>query len=65
MGTYYSCIKSERKPKTMGIRDRVILMIGYDLGHSSGSYWLYDPNIDSIIESNSIKYSEIKQWKAW
>ena len=40
-----------------------MLMVGYALDHPSGTYRFYDPSKDSLIVSNSVKWSTFTPWK--
>ena len=41
-----------------------MMMVGYALTHPSGTYEFYNPNTDSIIISNSVKWSVFNRWEA-
>ena len=40
------------------------MMIGYALDHPSGTCKFYNPTTDSVINSNSVKWSDFKPWEA-
>jgi len=41
-----------------------MLFVGYALNHPSGTYEFYNPNTDSIIISNSVKWKDFTRWEA-
>ena len=41
-----------------------MMMIGYALDHPSGTYQFYNPNTDTVIISNSVKWSAFNRWEA-
>ena len=49
---------------TMANTDIAKMTIGYVLDHYSGLYKCYNSTNDSVIESNSVKWSDFKPWEA-
>ena len=48
----------------MKTRGTAMMMVGYALNHPSGTYEFYNPNTDSIIISNFVKWSVLNRWEA-
>ena len=40
-----------------------MMMIGYALEHPSGTYEMYNPKTDSIVITNSIKWTDFNRWE--
>ena len=45
----------------MKARFTAMMMAGYALNHPSGMYEFYNPNTDSIIISNSVKWKRLNR----
>ncbi len=41
-----------------------MMFVGYALNHPSGTYEFYNPTNDSIVISNSVKWSNFIRWDA-
>ena len=46
----------------MNARGVPMLMVGYAFNHPSGTYEMYNPATDTIVVSNSIKWSSFTRW---
>ena len=52
------------KTRKMESRGTAMMMVGYAMDHPSGTYRFYNPTTDSIVVSNSVKWSDYKRWEA-
>ena len=48
----------------MKTRATAMMFVGYALNHPNGTYEIYNPNTDSIIVSNSVKWQHFSWWEA-
>ena len=52
------------RTKKSDVKGTAMMMVGYSLNHPSGTYRLYNPQNDTIIDSNSVTWSDFKPWQA-
>ena len=52
------------KTTKMNNNGTAMLMVGYALNHPSGTYRFYNPETNSIIISNSVKWSVFNPWES-
>ena len=55
-------VNKRTRTTKMKARGTPMIMVGYAFNHPSGIYEMYNPTTDTIVLSNSVKWSSFNRW---